>query len=77
LKWITVYLDHQREKSEPPAHGSTLAFLALAGVLEIALLVVAVVILGVAYTFGLHFAILLFATAIAVGGFWKWKAGRK
>ena len=70
-------MSHQPEESEPPAHGSTLGFLAIPGVLEIALLVVAVIILGVAYTAGLHFAILVLASAIAVFGFWKWKAQGK
>jgi len=70
-------IDHEPEESGPPAQESTLGFLALAGGLEIALLVVAVIILGVAYTVGLHLAILLFATAIAVFGFLKWNARRK
>jgi len=69
-------MEHQPEESDSPEHGSTVGFLAIAGVLEIVFLVIAVIIIGVAYTVGLHLAILVLATAIAGFGFWKWKANR-
>jgi uncharacterized membrane protein YdbT with pleckstrin-like domain len=70
-------MDREPEESEPRGHRSTLAFLALAGMLEIALLILAVVFFGIVYTAGLHAAVLVVVLVIALFLIIKWTTRNK
>ena len=70
-------MNKKPEQSESRGRRSLLTFLALAGVLEAAFLVLVFIVLGVAYTVGLHIAILLAIMVLSLFGVWKWTARGK
>jgi len=70
-------MDEKPSGPESKESGSFIALLAVAGVLEIALLVLAVVFLGFAYSLGLHMAILVVVLVLTILAFWRWAFGAK
>ena len=65
-------MDEEVEGTDPEKRHAFWRFVALAGLFEVAFLVVALVLFGVAYTVGFHFAVLLFAVAVALFAVRKW-----